>query len=210
MPLIGYARVSTVGQDNGLETQKQLLNEASCQRIFYEKVTGTSTTKRNELKEAIEFLQAGDTLIVTKIDRLARSIIDLNKIVSELTTKGVNVKFLKENIEFKASENNNSLQTLLFNILGSFAQFERDIIVERTGEGRERAKRQGKHMGRPSQSKKDIEKAIKLYGERESNGLSVNDIAKMTGVPRSSIYAELKRLLPQQRENKNDDTNTVV
>ncbi|MEK4871223.1 recombinase family protein [Niallia sp. FSL W8-1348] len=141
MSLIGYARVSTVGQDNGLETQKQLLVEAGCKRIFFEKVTGTSTTKRNELKEAIQFLVKGDTIVITKIDRLARSIIDLNNIVKELNTKGVNVHFLKENIEFQSGENNNSLQTLLFNILGSFAQFERDIIVDRTGEGRERVKK---------------------------------------------------------------------
>lgn len=194
MALVGYARTSTVGQGNGLETQKQLLNEAGCRRIFFEKVTGTSTTKRNELKEAMEFLQEGDTLIVTKIDRLARSIIDLNKIVSELIQKGVNVKFIKENIEFQAGESNNSLQTLLFNILGSFAQFERDIIVERTGEGRERAKKQGKHMGRPAQDKKAIQKALKLYDERDINGLSVNDIVKMTNVPRSTIYAELKKI----------------
>ncbi|MDU1845221.1 MAG: recombinase family protein [Niallia nealsonii] len=194
MALIGYARTSTFGQENGLETQKQLLSEAGCKRIFFEKITGKSTTKRNELKEAIQFLEKGDTLIVTKIDRLARSIIDLNNIVKELNTKGINVHFLKENIEFQSGENNNSLQTLLFNILGSFAQFERDIIVERTGEGRERAKKQGKHMGRPSQDKKSIEKALKLYAGRETNGLSVNDIAKMTSVPRSTIYAELKKV----------------
>ncbi|MGJ7912623.1 recombinase family protein [Neobacillus sp. LXY-1] len=193
MALIGYARTSTVGQDNGLETQKHLLDEAGCKRIFFEKVTGTSTINRNELKEATQFLDRGDTLIVTKIDRLARSIIDLHNIVRELNIKGVNVRFLKENIEFQAGENNNSLQTLLFNILGSFAQFERDIIVERTGEGRERAKKQGKHMGRPSKNKKEIDKALKLYNDREANGLSVNDISKMTGVPRSSIYAELKK-----------------
>lgn len=193
MAMIGYARVSTVGQDNGLEIQKQLLEEAGCQRIFFEKVTGTSTTKREELKQAIEFVQAGDTLVTTKIDRLARSISDLNNIVTELKTKGVNVKFLKENMLFVADEKNNSLQTLLFNILGSFAQFERDLIVERTGEGRERAKKQGKHMGRPSQDKKNIEKALKYYDERDSNGMNVNDIVKLTGVPRASIYAELKK-----------------
>lgn len=193
MALVGYARVSTVGQDNGLEIQKQLLEEAGCKRIFFEKVTGTSTTKRNELKEAIKFLNEKDMLVVTKIDRLARSIIDLNNIVKELNEKNVSVRFLKENIEFKAEETN-SLQTLLFNILGSFAQFERDIILERTSEGRERAKKQGKHMGRPSKDKKTIEKALKLYFERESNGMSVNDIAKITGVPRSTIYAELKKV----------------
>ena len=193
MALIGYARVSTFGQENGLETQKQLLEEAGCKYIFYEMVTGTSTTKREKLKEAIEFAKKGDTLVVTKIDRLARSITDLNNIVNELKEKGVNVRFLRENIEFQAGENSNSLQTLLFNILGAFAQFERDIIVERTGEGRERAKKQGKHMGRPGRDRKAIEKALKLYAERESNGMSVNDIVKLTGVPRSTIYAELKK-----------------
>lgn len=193
MALIGYARVSTVGQDNGLETQKLLLEGAGCKRIFFEKVTGTSTTKRKELKQAIEFLQEGDILVVTKIDRLARSIIDLNNIVKELNEKGISVRFLKENMEFMAGNDSNSLQKLLFNILGAFSQFERDIIVERTGEGRERAKKQGKHMGRPARESKDIKKALKLYEERESNGMSVNDIVKVTGVPRSTIYAELKK-----------------
>lgn len=193
MALIGYARVSTTGQDNGLETQKQLLTDAGCQRIFYEKVTGTSTTKRDELKQAMEFLQSGDTLVVTKIDRLARSISDLNNIVNALKDKGVSVQFLKENMLFAADEKNGSLQTLLFNILGSFAQFERDLIVERTAEGRDRAKKQGKHMGRPAQDAKEIQKALKYYHERSVNGMSVNDIVKMTGVPRSTIYAEAKK-----------------
>lgn len=199
MTLIGYARVSTVGQDNGLEAQKQLLDDAGCQRIFFEKVTGTSTLKRDELRYAIEFLQEGDTLVVTKIDRLARSIIDLNRIVKELNDKGVNVRFLKENMEFGGE--NGSLQTLLFNILGSFAQFERDLIVERTGEGRERAKKQGKHMGRPAQSSDRIKKALRLYAERSTNGMSVSDIEKLTGVPRSTIYAEWKKKGINQKLN---------
>lgn len=194
MALIGYARVSTVGQDNGLETQKQLLEDAGCQRIFFEKVTGTSTTKRTELKQAMEFLQEGDTLVVTKIDRLARSISDLNNIINELKEKCVNVQFMKENMLFEAKVKDGSLQTLLFNILGSFAQFERDLIVERTSEGRERAKKAGKHMGRPAKDRKDVEKALKLYADRENNGLSVNDIVKMTGVPRSTIYAKAKEV----------------
>ncbi|MBD8591630.1 recombinase family protein, partial [Peribacillus simplex] len=72
------------------------------------------------------------------------------------------------------------------------AQFERDLIVERTTEGRERAKRQGKHMGRPGQDEKTLKRAMKLYNERETNGMSVNDIVKTTGVPRSTIYAKAK------------------
>ena len=188
--LIGYARVSTVGQN--LETQQEILESEGCEKIFVEKVTGTSTTKREQLKEAMEFARPGDTLVVTKIDRLARSIINLNKIVQEMTNKRVSIKFVKEALEFGAEKENNSLQTLLFNILGSFAQFERDIIVQRTGEGRDRAKKQGKHLGRPGQDDKSVKRAIMLYNERETNGMSVNDIVKTTGVPRSTIYAKAK------------------
>jgi len=128
--------------------------------------------------------------MVTKIDRLARSILDLNNIVKELTNKGVGIKFIDENIEFSADTKANSMQTLLFNMLGAFAQFERDLIVERTTDGRERAKRQGKHLGRPAQPKQNIEKALRLYDEDQH---TVSDIVKLTGVPRSTIYHELKK-----------------
>lgn len=188
---IGYGRVSTVVQD--LETQQELLKAAGCTKLFIEKVSGTSAAQRSELKAMNEQIREGDLLIVTKIDRLARSIIDLNKIVKELNEKGISVQFLKENMTFAAGDEANSINTLLFNILGSFAQFERDLIVERTTEGRERAKKQGKHMGRPSQPKKKIEQAMKLYSERETNGHSVNDIVKLTGVPRATIYAAIKK-----------------
>lgn len=188
--LIGYARVSTTGQS--YETQLTALKLYGCEKIFLEKVTGTTTNQREELKKALELTRKGDTLIVTKIDRLARSIIDLNNIVKQLREKGVNVKFISENIEFTAEENENSLQTLLFNVLGSFAQFERDLIVERTKEGRERAKKQGKHMGRPGQSEKSIKRALQLYFNRKINGMSVNDIVKATGVPKSTIYLKAK------------------
>ncbi|MDG5789769.1 recombinase family protein [Evansella sp. AB-P1] len=189
---IGYARVSTVGQD--LATQRELLTEAGCRKIFVEKVTGTNTVKREQLAEAIDFMDEGDTLVVTKIDRLARSIIDLNNIVQKLNEKGISVHFLKDNMEFKAGNDTNSIQTLLFNILGSFDQFERELIVERTTEGRERAKKQGKHMGRPGQPDKNVDRALKLFNEREENGMSVNDIVNLTGVPRSTIYKQVKKV----------------
>lgn len=80
----------------------------------------------------------------------------------------------------------------MFTMLGAIAEFERDLIKDRTTEGRERAKAQGKHMGRKGKGEKDVKKALKLYEERESNGLSVNDIAKMTGVPRSTFYPKVK------------------
>ncbi|HEY4549801.1 MAG TPA: recombinase family protein, partial [Bacillus sp. (in: firmicutes)] len=80
----------------------------------------------------------------------------------------------------------------MFTMLGAIAEFERDLIAERTTEGRERAKSQGKHMGRVGRDEKDVKKALKLYEDRKSNGLSVNDIAKMTGVSRSTTYAKAK------------------
>ncbi|MEW5552158.1 recombinase family protein [Peribacillus frigoritolerans] len=76
--------------------------------------------------------------------------------------------------------------------MGSFAQFERDLIVERTTEGRERAKKQGKHMERPGQDEKTLKRAIKLYHERKINGMSVNDIVKAPGIPRSTLYAKIE------------------
>ncbi|ASQ50600.1 recombinase family protein [Staphylococcus pseudintermedius] len=190
--IIGYARVSTVGQN--LDNQIEQLKEQGAEKIYKEQVTATSTKQRVELKAMIENVRSSDIVVVAKIDRLARSISDLNKIVTELNTKGVSVKFLKEQMTFEAG-NNNSLNTLLFNILGSFAQFERDLIVERTSEGRERAKANGKKFGRkPSSTDKDIAKAIELYKKRSENKLSVADILKMTDVKKSTFYHELKKV----------------
>lgn len=196
--IIGYARVSTTGQN--LDNQIEQLMIQGATKIYKEQVTATSTKQRSELKSLIEHVRAGDIVVVTKIDRLARSISDLNKIVSTLNTKGVSVKFLKEQMTFEAG-NNNSLNTLLFNILGSFAQFERDLIVERTSEGRQRAKANGKKFGRkPSSTQKDINKAIELYKKRNENNLSVGDILKMTGVKKSTFYFELKKVAVEKNE----------
>ncbi|MFC0274699.1 recombinase family protein [Metabacillus herbersteinensis] len=100
---------------------------------------------------------------------------------------------MKVNLTFKVNEKANSLQSLLFNVLGSFAQFEKDIIVERTSEGREKAKSIGKHMGRPSQQRKNIEEALRLYNSRNTNGLSVKVIVKLIGVPKATLYVEMRK-----------------
>ena len=188
---IGYARVSTVGQD--LAAQVELLKEygVSEQDIYKEKVTGTSTAQRTELDSLLRHVRAGDEVIVSKIDRLARSITDLNKIVELLADKGVSIRFITDNLTFEA-DSNSAMNTLIFNMLGSFAQFERDLIVQRTTEGRERAKAQGKHMGRPKQPRANIERAVQLFNSRKDNGLSVKDIVNTTGVPRATIYHEAK------------------
>jgi DNA invertase Pin-like site-specific DNA recombinase len=185
MALIGYARVSTVGQS--LENQIELLKEYGCIKIFKEKQSGAKLN-RKALHEALEYLREGDKLIVTKIDRLARSVKDLHNVASKLETKGIGLVFLNEQIDFTTSSGK-----LMFTLLGAIGEFERDLINERTTEGRERAKKQGKHMGRPGQPRKNVERALKLYSNREENGMSVNDIAIITGVPRSTIYANVKR-----------------
>jgi DNA invertase Pin-like site-specific DNA recombinase len=187
MAYIGYARVSTVGQELDLQIEK--LKEYGCDKIFMEKESGAKSD-REELAKALDYLRQGDKLVVYKLDRLARSTFDLHKIARQLEEKGIGAVFIKEQIDFTTPAGK-----LMFTMLGAIAEFERDLINERTREGRERAKKQGKHMGRKGQDEKDVKKALQLYQSRETNGLSVNDIAKMTGVPRSTIYAKAKELL---------------
>lgn len=182
--LVGYARVSTLDQDYSLQVEQ--LENYGCDKIFYEKKSGKNTG-RPELHKALEYLRAGDKLVVYKIDRLARSTRDLHNIVHELQEKNIGVVFIKEQIDFSTPAGK-----LMFTMLGAIAEFERDLINERTKEGRERAKAQGKHLGRKGQDTKEIKRALKLFAERETNGLSVNDISKQTSVPRSTIYAKAK------------------
>lgn len=182
MSVIGYARVSTIGQN--LSLQLEALEKFGCEKVFKEKESGNNSD-RPELKKALDYLREGDVLVVYKLDRLARSTFDLHKIAQELTARGIGLVFIKEKIDFTTPSGK-----LMFTMLGAIAEFERDIINDRTAEGRERAKAQGKHMGRKGQDEKQVRKAISLFNEREKSGLSVNDIAKMTGVPRSTIYAK--------------------
>lgn len=186
MANIGYARVSTKEQDLSLQIER--LQEYGIDKIFMEKESG-SNSKRKELHKALDYLREGDKLIVYKLDRLARSTFDLHKIARDLEERGIGLVFIKEQIDFTTPAGK-----LMFSMLGSIAEFERDLINERTAEGRERAKAQGKHMGRKGQDEKQVKKALKLYEEREEKGLSVNDIVKMTGVPRSTIYAKRKEV----------------
>src|SRR5699024_10376495 len=110
--IIGYARVSTIGQD--VETQKEILQGHGCEKIFVEKVTGTSTAPRQALTIMLDQIRSGDKIVVTKIDRLARSIIDLNKIVDDLTSQGVTIEFLSEIMKFHGENKFNSLQIFIF------------------------------------------------------------------------------------------------
>lgn len=179
---IGYARVSTTGQD--LAGQLETLQAEGCERIYKDKYTGTRAD-RPEFQDMLKALRAGDTLVVTKLDRLARNTKEGIEIVQDLFNRDIKVHVLNVGLLENTSMGNFFLTTML-----AVAELERNMIVERTGEGRERAKKQGKHMGRHGRPKKDIERALKLYDERDTNGMSVKDIVELTKVPRATIYYE--------------------
>lgn len=173
---IGYARVSSVGQS--LDIQREQLQAAGCERIFEEKRSGRSAADRAALKEALRFAREGDTLVVTRLDRLARSITDLREIVDGLSAKGVGFRCLQQG----ALDTTRSDGKLMLNILGSFAEFEADLRRERQMEGIAKAKERGVYKGRkPSLDAEGIAKALAAGG-------SPTAVAKRFGVARSSVY----------------------
>lgn len=190
---IGYARVSTVGQS--LETQIEKLTAAGCEpdKIYKEKQTGTSTKHRKALAELKRTVREGDTVMVSKIDRLGRSLVDLNKIVSDLVGKGAQVVFIDDNITFSGKDD--AMNKLIFNMLSSFAEFEREIIVQRTTEGRQRALKEGRKFGRKisKAQRVAIDKALQMYDEREDKGYTVSYILDESGISRSTLYNELRK-----------------
>ncbi|RLQ50369.1 Transposon Tn3 resolvase [Listeria monocytogenes] len=196
---LGYARVSTVGQD--LQTQIEKLKNAGItdDYLYIEKKSGTTTRNRHELENLLKQARNGDHVFVTKIDRLARSIIDLNNVMNRFKEKGVNVTFLDNNMTFEADTENNAMQRLLFNVLGSFAEFERDMIVNRTGEGRQRAKAAGKKLGRTGQPEEKIRRAIAMWQNRKQLDVSISEIVEDTGVPKATLYKKIKEM---ERGNK--------
>ncbi|EAC4779521.1 recombinase family protein [Listeria monocytogenes] len=196
---LGYARVSTVGQD--LQTQIEKLKNTGItdDYLFIEKKSGTTTRNRHELENLLKQARNGDHVFVTKIDRLARSIIDLNNVMNRFKEKGVSVTFLDNNMTFEADTENNAMQRLLFNVLGSFAEFERDMIVNRTGEGRQRAKAAGKKLGRTGQPEEKIRRAIAMWKNRKQLDVSISEIVEDTGVPRATLYKKIKEM---EKENE--------
>ncbi|EAE3700767.1 recombinase family protein [Listeria monocytogenes] len=196
---LGYARVSTVGQD--LQTQIEKLKNAGItdDYLYIEKKSGTTTRNRHELENLLKQARNGDHVFVTKIDRLARSIIDLKNVMNRFKEKGVNVTFLDNNMTFEADTENNAMQRLLFNVLGSFAEFERDMIVNRTGEGRQRAKAAGKKLGRTGQPEEKIRRAIAMWQNRKQLDVSISEIVEDTGVPKATLYKKIKEM---ERGNK--------
>ncbi|TKW66949.1 MAG: recombinase family protein [Paracoccus denitrificans] len=141
--LIGYARTSTTDQTAGLEAQKRDLDAIGCERIFAEQVSSVDKDKREALAEALKYARDGDTLIVTKLDRLARSVSHLVQLTGQLEAKGVHLRILDMGIDTSTPNGR-----LMLNLLGSIAQFEREIMLERQREGIAKAKADGKYRGR--------------------------------------------------------------
>lgn len=179
MPLIGYARVSSSGQS--LEVQRDQLLAAGCTRIFEEKRSGLSQDGRDQLALALDYVRDGDVLIVTRLDRLARSITDLRQIVDRLTAKEVGFRALQQG-DLDTSTSNGRL---MLNMLGAFAEFEADLRRERQREGIDKAKTNGIYKGRkPSVP---VDEVRKLKAE----GMAPTEIAKRLKVGRASVYRAL-------------------
>lgn len=184
MTVYGYARVSTNKQE--LEQQIDKLEKAGAVTIFSEKYTGRKKDGRKELAKLLESVQAGDEVVVTKIDRLARSIMDLKSIIADITEKGASIHFLDNNLIFK-SESNDAMQNLMLNMLASFAEFERDLIVSRTQDGKEYAKKANKNYreGRPSRK---ITPAYQHAYELLKQGISYKEVSRKTNISESTLH----------------------
>ena len=179
MALYGYARVSTNDQDFTL--QEQALRAAGCEVIRAEKVTGTSRTDRTELQVLLDFLRRGDTLVVTRIDRLARSIKDLQDIVYTLKERGVTLKAIEQPIDTRSAAGKAFLD-----MLGVFAEFETNLRRERQIEGIAAAKSRGVYRGRkPSVNTAEIQRL------RLEDKLGATEIARRLGVGRATVYRAL-------------------
>ena len=147
---IGYARVSTKNQGESLDNQINTLRKAGCSKVFSEVVSGANS-KRKELTQVLSTLNRGDTLIITTIDRLGRSLKDLISIINALQSKKIKFQSIKEQMDTSTDTG-----MLMFNMMGSIAEFERSLINRRIYEGVKRAKAQGKYKGRKHVAEKDI------------------------------------------------------
>lgn len=176
MAVVGYGRVSSAGQS--LEVQVEQLEAVPCDRIFAEKKSGTSTDNRDALKEMMRYVRDGDVLVVTRLDRLARSLTDLSKIIDELGAKGVGFRCLQQG----AVDTTKPEGRLMLQLLGSFAEFEAAIRRDRQMEGIEKAKAEGRYKGRPRSINGEEIRALL------SAGMGATAVAKQLGVGRASVY----------------------
>ena len=178
----GYARVSTETQN--LDRQIDALNQYGVDIIYNEKMSGAKK-ERPELTKLLETMSNGDTVVIESLSRLGRSTKDLIELVELFASRDVNLVSLKESIDTKSSTGK-----LLFTLMSALAQFERDVISERTSEGLRAARARGRMGGRPPIDEALVKKAIRLYNTME---YTISEIEELTGVKRSTLYRGLKR-----------------
>ena len=179
--VFGYIRVSTKNQN--LDRQLDMVENYGVDKIYEEKLTGTNR-ERPALNEMLERIESGDTVVIESLSRLGRSTRDLLDIADMLNKKGVNLISLKESIDTTSPTGK-----CFFTIMAAFAQFERDVIVQRTNEGLNAARARGRNGGRPKVPYEKIEKAIRLYKTKE---YSITEITEMTGVTKPTLYRYIK------------------
>ncbi len=176
--LVGYARVST--DDQNLNLQRDALNQAGCEQIFEDQFSGAKA-ERPGLHQALQYARSSDTIVVWRLDRLSRSLKDLIEMVTRLESKGIGLKSLQEDIDTSSSSGK-----LIFHIFGALAEFERNLIRERTQAGLQAARARGRKGGRPKALNKDKQAlAIKLYNEKKH---SVDQICEMMGISKPTLY----------------------
>ena len=182
MMIYAYARVSTTEQR--LDRQIDALTKYGVDEIYQEKMTGTKKN-RPELDKLLNVLQPGDTVVVESLSRLGRSVKNLSELMEKFNTEDIRLVSLKETIDTKSSTGR-----LLFTILSSLAQFERDVLAERTREGLNAARARGHLGGRPKIERSRIDKAIALYHTKQ---YSISEIVSLTGVSASTLYRYIKK-----------------
>jgi len=186
--LVGYARVSTDDQDFAL--QEDALKKAGCKKIYYDKMSGAGA-ERPGLREALDYLRDDeDTLVVWRLDRLGRSLKNLIELMNLLEERGIGFQSLQESIDTTTSGGK-----LIFHIFGALAEFERNLIRERTNAGLAAARARGKKGGRrKTLDKEKTERLYKLYDETNTDGsrkYAIKEICEMMGISRSSVYRYL-------------------
>lgn len=185
--IVGYCRVST--DDQSLDVQREALTDAGCERLFEEKRSGKNVAERTQMQAALDFVREGDTLVVTKIDRLARSVRDLMDIHAAITAKGVALRILNMGLDTTTPTGK-----LMLGVLGSVAEFEREMILERQREGIAAAKAAGKYTG----SARQIDRAAvwNMLDEGESKA----EIARRLDCSEMSVYRVIREGRPGRLE----------
>ena len=177
MAVVAYIRVSSTGQS--LEVQQQLMEEFGVDKVFAEKVSGT-TQNRPKLQECLQYVREGDTLVITKLDRLARSVSHLHQIVDDLASRGVGFKVLQQNIDTTTKEGR-----LMFSVLGALAQFETELRQERCDEGRVAAMERGVKFGaKPKLTRQQI---LEMR-EKRAGGALIKELMREYSLSKASVY----------------------